>query len=79
MSGVRGAQGCGVLTWECAGSWAGGNILLSVLLDGTVLLFSVPLSAGDPDGLAGQKGGPVGHPTKEVASPGHCKSEVSWG
>ena len=26
VSGVRGAQGCGVLTWECAGSLAGGNI-----------------------------------------------------
>ena len=26
VSGVRGAQGCGVLTWECAGSSADGNI-----------------------------------------------------
>ena len=26
VNGVWGAQGCGVLTWECAGSLAGGNI-----------------------------------------------------
>ena len=33
-----------------------GIFFLSVPLDGTVLLFSVPMSAGDPDGLAGQAG-----------------------
>ena len=59
--------------------WPVGIFFFSVPLDGTVLFFSVPMFAGDPDGLAGQKGGPVDCPTKEVASPGHCKSEVSWG
>ena len=62
VNGVGSAQGCGVLTWECVGSLAGGNIFLSVPLDGTVLLFSVFVFAGDPDGLAGQKGGPIRPP-----------------
>ena len=67
VNGVGSAQGCGVLTWECAGSLAGGNIFLSVPLDGTVLLFSVPMSAGDPDGPVGSAGGGCSHkgPTKE--------------
>ena len=29
---------------------------------GPCCFFSVPVSAGDPDGLAGQKGGPSGPP-----------------
>ena len=57
VQGVQGTQGCGVLMWECAGSLADGNIFFSVPLDGTVLLFSVTVFAGGPDGLAGQKGG----------------------
>ena len=67
---MRDTQGFGVLTWECAGSLASRNIFFSIPLDGTVLLFSVIVSVGGPDGLAGRKGGPVyGHSTKEVASP----------
>ena len=65
VNGVWGAQGCGVLMWECAGSLAGGNIFLSIPLDGTVLLFSVPVFAGDSDALAGSAGGSHKGPTKE--------------
>ena len=71
VSGVQGAQGCGVLTWECAGSLAGGNIFLSVPLDGTVLLFAVPVSAGDLDGLAGRAGGVSKVPYQGAPSSGY--------
>ena len=53
-----GPQGCEVLMWECAGSLAGGNFFISVPLDGTMLLFSVTMSRGGPDGQAGRRGAP---------------------
>ena len=79
MNGLGSAQGCGVLTWECVGSLAGRNIFLSVPLDGFVLLFLCLCLQGARMAWRGSRGGPSDRPTKEVASPGHCKSKVSWG
>ena len=60
---------------ECASSLAGGIFFFSVPLEGFVLLFSVPVSVGDPDGLAGRSGEPVKScPTKE----GHPEVDGLW-
>ena len=48
--------------WSVPAVWPAGIFFFSVPLDGTVLFFSVLVSAGDPDGLVGQKGGPSGPP-----------------
>ena len=57
--GVRGGQGYGVLTWECASSLAGGNFSSFVPLDGIVVFFFVSMSAGGPDCLVGRTGEPI--------------------
>ena len=78
MNGVRGTQGCGVLTWECVGTWPAGIFFFSVPLDGFVLFFFCACGCKGSGWPSGVEGGAVyGHSTKEVASPGHRKSKVS--
>ena len=49
--------------------FGGGNIFLSVPLDGTVLLFLCLCLQGIRMAWRGRRGGPSDRPTKEVASP----------
>ena len=54
--------------WSVPAVWPAGIFFFSVPLDGIVLLFSVSVSAGDPDGLAVRAGGSRKYPTKEPPS-----------
>ena len=51
--------------WSVPAVWPAGIFFFSVPLDGCVLLFSVPMSIGGLDGLAGCAGGFPWGPTKE--------------
>ena len=57
--------------WSVPAVWPAGLFFFSVPLDGTMLLFSMPVSAGDPDGLAGRAGGSRKYPTKEAPLSGY--------
>ena len=58
-------QGFGVLTWECAGSLAGGNIFLPCPPGWVRAAFSMLVSAWGLDGPAGCAKGSRKGPTKE--------------